>query len=54
VGTDTIVGFADGLDAVDLVGVSVSNGLGSATVVLSNGASIVSSGGHLWEADDFV
>ena len=54
VGTDTIVGFEDDLDAVDLVGLTVGSGIGSATVVLSNGSTIVSSGGHLWEADDFV
>ena len=53
VGTDTIGDFTDDADAVDLVGLTASNGFGSATVVLSNGATIVAGNGYLWEADDF-
>jgi Ca2+-binding RTX toxin-like protein len=54
VGTDTIVGFVDDVDIVDLDGVAVQSGVGSATVVLTNGSTVISSGGHLWETDDFV
>jgi Ca2+-binding RTX toxin-like protein len=53
VGTDTIVGFLDDVDQINLIGLAVQSGLNSATVVLSNGSTIVSSGGHLWEGDDF-
>jgi Ca2+-binding RTX toxin-like protein len=54
VGTDIIFDFFDNGDLVDLVGLTVSSGLNSATVLLNNGSTIVSGNGHLREANDFV
>jgi serralysin len=55
VGMDTIGGFfLGGVDTVDLTGLSVASGLGTATVTFDNGAQLTALFGHHWDAADFV
>ena len=53
-GNDTITDYENGIDVVDLDGITVSGGLGTTLVTFSNGAQLLASGGHTWEANDFV
>jgi hypothetical protein len=52
-GVDMFSDF-DSTDVVLLVGLSLSSGIGSQTVVLSDGTQLVASGVYDWQVDDFV
>jgi Ca2+-binding RTX toxin-like protein len=53
-GDDTIADFATGLDKVDLVGITVTSGLATTVITLSDGSHITASNGYLWQAVDFI
>jgi serralysin len=53
-GSDTITDFVGGQDKVDLTTITVSSGLGSSTVLFSDGSSVFASNAYLWQASDFV
>ena len=53
-GRDTIIDFGDGADGVLVGSNTVDSGLGTATVLLHDGTTLVAGNGHLWIGGDFL
>jgi hypothetical protein len=54
IGLDTVADFSGTDDSIELIGLSVSSGIGTSTVVFDNGGSLSAANGYLWTDADFV